>query len=129
MSFRKRIRRAGFLLLAGWVLLAVTAGPASARDPFVAPEPARDAYNFPAAAGQIQLKALVRTDRSARAVLYVGKDDPLIVVKPSDELVVKLEGLRHKFRVQAMQDRVVVLWAENGEVYEIGVVERAEAKR
>ncbi|MEM5790337.1 MAG: hypothetical protein AAGU11_23700, partial [Syntrophobacteraceae bacterium] len=60
-----KVRTVGLPVLLAVLILA--AGPVHARDPFVTPAPSMDAFNYPAAAGQIQLKGLVRTGKSARA--------------------------------------------------------------
>ncbi len=125
-KMKKRMKRV-LLVLCG--LMAISSGqPASARDPFAAPAPSQESFDYPAAARQIELRGLVRTEKGARAVLYLGKEGGLRVVKPADEVTVMLSGLRHRFRVQVMEDRTVVLAGDNGETYNIGVVERTGAK-
>ncbi|MCW7754062.1 hypothetical protein OOT00_08690 [Desulfobotulus sp. H1] len=114
-----------FLLLLALMLLVVSSPRwAAAREPFMNPPPPMDVFNYPAAAAQMQLRGLVLTEDSFRAVIYVKSQRRYHVVRPQDRLDVEMDGLRHEFRVQGNGgQRRVLLQGRDHQWYEIGVHE------
>ncbi len=99
-----------------------------ARDPFRSPAPSADMYDYQAAVGEIQLRGLFVTSAGSRAVIYHYKDDIVQVVSPSDEVIINLEGLKHKYTVAGIGGRSLSLTGSDSKTYRIGIEERGNKK-
>lgn len=114
------LRRGAIAALA--LLLAMPGGvqaQTQAREPFLAPVPPLEAYDFPDASETVELRGLVVAGNNSRAVVLVTQPPGFQVLRPNDELRVTYNGLRHVFRVLEMGQRRLVLLGEDGEHYEI----------
>ncbi|TWI76721.1 hypothetical protein LZ24_00342 [Desulfobotulus alkaliphilus] len=116
--------RAFLLILALIIIFLSSPRWAAAREPFINPPPPMAVFNYPAAAAQMQLRGLVVTEDSFRAVIYVKSQRRFHVVRPLDRVEVEMDGLRHEFRVQGSGgQRRVLLQGKDRQWYEIGVHE------
>ncbi|WP_028575832.1 hypothetical protein [Desulfonatronovibrio hydrogenovorans] len=119
-------RRAGLILalVTGLLILAVGVRPGQAREPFFAPVPPMEVYDFPRAAEQIKLRGLLISEDVYRAVVYIQNQRNFKVVQPMDFIEVTIDDLRHEFRVTGMGGRRLVLSGADSFRYEIGVEQR-----
>ncbi len=144
MSFFNNNKILLFAVL-GVVFFLADAGPGQARDPFFDPRPPIEAYDFPRAAEDVQLRGLLVMENGRfRALIYVRSRGEYLVLSPMDRFSVAVEGLRHEFRVLGIGEkrfilkgeadeheillhrdggRRLVLKGEDGEHYNIGVRE------
>lgn len=104
-------------LSAGW------AQSQEAREPFFAPSPPSDAYDYPKAADAVRLRGLLVTDDTQLAVVFVQSLGGFRVVRLNERLEVTIDGLRHVFTVEKIGERRLLLLGADRNWYEIGVLE------
>ncbi len=99
-----------------------------ARDPFVAPAPSPDMYDYQGATHEMQLRGLFITSGGSRAVLFNLNEEKIRIVSAGDEITIDLEGLKHRYKVASMGRRSVTLAGGDGKSYRIGVEELGNKK-
>jgi len=106
------------------LVLVVDLKSGLARDPFFDPDPPIEAYDFTAAAEEVQLRGLLLTeDDKFRAIVYISTRGEYLVLSPMDRFSVTVDDLRHEFRLQGIGGRRLVLQGKDGYKYDIGVRE------
>jgi hypothetical protein len=102
---------------AGW------AQSQEAREPFFAPSPPSDAFDYPKAADAVRLRGLLVTDSTQLAVVFIQSLNGFRVVRLNERLEVTIDGLRHAFTVEKIGERRLLLLGADRNWYEVGVRE------
>ncbi len=124
VHFFKKISPCGPVFGLCFLAMVLLCGTAHARDPFLAPRPPLEVYDFPRAVEDIELRGLLLMEDRFRALVYVQSQRSFRVLNPMDRLEVTLAGLRHEFTVEGMGARRLVLRGADNERYEIGAAQR-----